>query len=1034
MSQISILAGLVLILVVGCGTDRPNSGAPMSTESTDGPGTDVGPDSGTGSDPIEGGGAPTDVVPPSQDAGAEGPLRFNELMSQNDGAWIDDLGEADDWIELVNTGDTEIDLSDYRIADDSGRSAILPDLELAPGARVVLFADDSPQQGALHLPFKLAAEGDYLVVWHADGTVNDELELPSLGVNEAWARVPDAVGEWVRCRYATPTASNGETCAPPKPPSIEDDVRFAPFALPNPFPAFRDGLSIAELALRPAEGDPAFVELYNAGDRVIALDEAVLNVSAHKPHQPWPDVNQGAAVPLPGGSLGPGERAFVELPASALAALQADPEFEGVVTLFSLDGLDVFDRVDFMHWPVGAALARVPDAAATLRYCRAATPLATNECDVLPSRDVGDRLRALRTPGDFAALARGAERLGIGTVKFVVDLQALGLVHLLGSARWPLHYTFVRERVYRQPELDRCDPAQDSEFYQGWVEFSNAEYYATEGRRFLLGTLSHHSGADVHAIEYTFGDRISAAQMRTGYYEVVPHTWDPGGWVIRPQDPNQVAKARQIEGSVPLVSPNAPFVDVTFQPLTEGVAYGTLRFIPAGELDGAQLGPDVIVVTDDVPNDIALVGGLVTEAFQTPLAHVNVLSQNRGTPNASLVEARRELAPYFDELVRLEVSAAGLDVRLADAEEAAEFWEQFVNDSPRVSPRIDTSLRGVQPLLGHSLASLPAIGAKASQLAELGHISTSIGQCARSVPLRLPSSPFAIPVVHSIEHLEASGARELLEELRLDPEFVADPRVRAEGLAAVRELIRTVPVEATLLTEVVAAVRDRFGSARVRFRSSSNTEDLPNFNGAGLYTSISAELGDDDRRVDDAIRTVWASLWNLRAYDERAYARIDDTNVAMGILVHPASLSEEANGVAVSRNVLEPVRGDIYYLNAQAGEASVTNPAPGVSTEQLEYQWNYTPAILYNGASSLLRALREPPPTVLTESEVADVACALRSIHDWFRPLLDPDQENPWFAMEIEFKLADSDRALVVKQARPHSFGRREAVGDCREF
>ena len=44
--------------------------------------------------------------------------------------------------------------------------------------------------------------------------------------------------------------------------------------------------------------------------------------------------------------------------------------------------------------------------------------------------------------------------------------------------------------------------------------------------------------------------------------------------------------------------------------------------------------------TDDVPNDIPLVGGLITEAFQTPLAHVNVLSQNRGTPNAGLAGAR----------------------------------------------------------------------------------------------------------------------------------------------------------------------------------------------------------------------------------------------------------------------------------------------------------------------------------------------------------------------------------------------------------
>src|SRR5262249_223684 len=157
---------------------------------------------------------------------------------------------------------------------------------------------------------------------------------------------------------------------------------------------------------------------------------------------------------------------------------------------------------------------------------------------------------------------------------------------------------------------------------------------------------------------------------------------------------------------------------------------------------------------------------------------------------------------------------------------------------------------------------------------------------------------------------------------------------------------------------------------RVRFRSSSNTEDLPSFNGAGLYTSVSAELDDPERKVEDAMRIVWASLWNTRAYDERRYANIDDEKIAMGVLVHPASLSEEANGVAVSRNILDRNRGDMYYINVQAGEASVTNPAPGIATDQLTYSWNYMPQITYSSASTVLPALRDPGAHVLTDEEV----------------------------------------------------------------
>jgi hypothetical protein len=182
------------------------------------------------------------------------------------------------------------------------------------------------------------------------------------------------------------------------------------------------------------------------------------------------------------------------------------------------------------------------------------------------------------------------------------------------------------------------------------------------------------------------------------------------------------------------------------------------------------------------------------------------------------------------------------------------------------------------------------------------------------------------------------------------------------------------------------------------------------------------------------MRTVWASLWNARAYDERSNAGIRRDTLAMGILVHPASLGEGGNGVGVSRNIMEPIRGDQYYINAQLGEASVTNPAPAVTTEQLVYQWYRTPPVLYQSDSSLLSAYPVPPAHVLSAAEVEDVACALEAVHDHFRPLLDPQAENAWFAMEIEFKIMGPGRQLLVKQARPHSFGRREIIADCREF
>jgi len=213
---------------------------------------------------------------------------------------------------------------------------------------------------------------------------------------------------------------------------------------------------------------------------------------------------------------------------------------------------------------------------------------------------------------------------------------------------------------------------------------------------------------------------------------------------------------------------------------------------------------------------------------------------------------------------------------------------------------------------------------------------------------------------------------------------------------------------------------------RVRLRSSSNTEDLPQFNGAGLYISEGADAEATDKDLANGIRAVWASLWRLRAYDEREYYNIDQSAVAMAVLIHEAFPSEKANGVAISRDILEPTRDDKFYINAQVGEALVTNPAPGVASDEFTYSLSRLPHIERKSMSSL-----NGGSPVLSDEESARLACSLANIHNHFRPLIDPDRKNSWFAMDIEFKFIGPNRQLVVKQARPYSFGQETPMGWC---
>lgn len=971
------------------------------------------------------------AVPDATDGAAQFPLRINEVMTGNDGAWVDEQGETDDFIELVNTGDRTILLSDYALGDKPGKATPLPEVELDAGATLLLWADSDPEQGVLHLPFKLSNSGTSVLLWAKSCELVDSVDVPELPRSESYARLPDGTGDFSVCRYATPERSNGESCTPPAPPNLNEQLTFAPYAWQAPFPKVEGPLVLSELALRPA----GFVEVINASNRDVTLADYALELAAMPPGTAWPAAGTGTQLVWPPdvSSLAPGERVVVPVSETDTAGLEASTDFEGAVTIWKAGAETPADRLDFMAWPAGAALARVPDTDGIPRFCETPSPGASNaECHELSDRPLpSGRAHRIATEGDFAALAAGGTEVGEDAVKFIVDMQAGDVVHLLDNRHWALHYTWIREQIEGQPHLDRCDPDQSHAFDVGWALFSQDEYYRVEGRRYLLGTLVQHNNG-TKTVEFTPGDAIIGAQMQRAFFAMMKAVPDPTAWAIRPTEGRQINELRSIEGSAPLVGPNAPYVGLSYQSLNPAVGFGTLTFVPAHELETAELGPNVIVVTDDVPNGTAFMGGLITEAFQTPLAHVNVLARGRGTPNMALRNAADDprLKDLFGKLVRLEVRASDFTLREASAAEADEYWQARMPKGDKLEPIRDLSVRGVVSLDSVDYSAISSVGSKAAGIAELYRVSELGAFCPTSpLPLFVPPQAFAVPFAHYADHFTASGAEALLAALEQDPQFRADPATHADGLAQVRDLILKHPVDADLVKELKSTLTDRFGRLKVRFRSSSNTEDLSTFNGAGLHTSTSADIAGSSSTVEDALRTVWASLWNTRAYDEREFGHVDQSRAAMGVLVHEA-WKEQAQGVAISRNALHATRDSQYYINAQIGEASVTNPAPGVTSDEIVYTPPpRTPKADYQARSSLSRGR-----DVLSFAEIHNLGCALESIHLHFRPLLDPNSMNRLYAMQIEWKLIGPERRLLVKQARPYNFGTLDAPTDCREF
>lgn len=138
-------------------------------------------------------------------------LLINEVMAGNDSTVSDEFGEYDDWIEIVNTGNDVMDLSQFRLTDDMAYPSryLFPDTVIEPGEYMVIWADRDPDQGSLHASFKLDGDGEEVYLMQ-NSVVVDMVTYPDISDDESWGRWPDAGDSWALQTYATPGAPNSD--------------------------------------------------------------------------------------------------------------------------------------------------------------------------------------------------------------------------------------------------------------------------------------------------------------------------------------------------------------------------------------------------------------------------------------------------------------------------------------------------------------------------------------------------------------------------------------------------------------------------------------------------------------------------------------------------------------------------------------------------------------------------------------------------------------------------------------------------------
>ena len=418
---------------------------------------------------------------------------------------------------------------------------------------------------------------------------------------------------------------------------------------------------------------------------------------------------------------------------------------------------------------------------------------------------------------------------------------------------------------------------------------------------------------------------------------------------------------------------------------------------------GERPDPLDVVIYNALPNEMPRVAGVITTVMQTPLSHVNLRAVQDRVPNAVVTDALHNdaVTKLVGRYVRYEVTTSGYILASATQSEV-EAHHESGRPTSKQTPQRDLTITQITPLDEVAFDQWTAFGVKSANLATLR--TFDLGDVV--VP-----NGFAVPFWFYDEFMRQNGLYRVAKAMMSNSNFTSNPDLQETQLEAFRKMIKNAPMPRKL-GEALEAIRSQFpANQSIRCRSSTNNEDLPGFSGAGLYDSKTQHP--DEGPLDKCIKQVFSSVWNLRAYLEREYYRIDHLSTAMGVLLIPNTEREKANGVAVS---VDPVYNepDAYYVNAQLGENLVTNPEALAVPEELLLYAEGTMDVVTR--SSLVA----PGTMLLSNVNIQRLRNALGIIHDQFAELYKP-KTGEKFAMEIEFKVTENDQ-LLIKQARTWQF------------
>lgn len=479
---------------------------------------------------------------------------------------------------------------------------------------------------------------------------------------------------------------------------------------------------------------------------------------------------------------------------------------------------------------------------------------------------------------------------------FVIDRRSNNKIYFVNSQKFRFHKDFLYSTGLAPLGSDIYKTA-----------------YFNDDRRFIVGTIAWQKTVDKWTWELWEGDLAKEIHIKTAHETINKLFYETVNY--KPNSGSQEAACANL--NIPKVTQDEINKNQEYLALNTGKRIGRIHIIEKYD-DTVEIGDNEIIVLKELPENIPPVRGIIVAKPSTPLSHVNILAKGWDIPNVYIKDADKLFKEYDTYWYELDAKLTSYTLKRA----AGKLEEKDKSTLPRPAPA-NLDVKKVAALREMRQKDSIAYGSK----------STNLGEMLNSkIPNIVVPDGFTVPFYWYDKFMKDNGLAEIVENQEDELDFVHNPRYRKGKLEELRNKIMSGKFDEALQAEIIQKWKTQLGGKPVFVRSSSNSEDLPNFSGAGLYKSV-ANVRDEEKLIE-AVKTTWASLWSFQAYEARVRQYVDQHTVYMSTLIQLA-IDMDRGGVMFTKDPFDAENKNSVYISTVCGHNSAVTGNGGMPEQIL---------------------------------------------------------------------------------------------------